>query len=103
MDSMSNLMTPHSNYTVKGIKRFLIAMGVIRDDVLTPVPVKVSLYFDHTILHVYTCNMLGLPAKYINKLWYSCYPQHDSDCFGMISHAYNAVLYRISLLCIAFS
>lgn len=38
MDSMSNLLTPYSNYTVKGSRRFL---GVINDNMLTPVPVKV--------------------------------------------------------------
>ncbi len=42
MDSMSNQLTPYSNNTVKGIKKFLIAMDIIKDDTLTPVPVKVS-------------------------------------------------------------
>lgn len=44
MDSMSNLLTPYSNYTIKGIRKFLIAMGAIKDDILTPVPVKVNNY-----------------------------------------------------------
>ena len=42
MDSMSNLLTPYANYTVKGIKEFLMAMGVIKDNILAPVPVKVT-------------------------------------------------------------
>ena len=41
MDSMSNLITPYSNITVKGVQKFLIAVGII-NDTLTPVPVKVS-------------------------------------------------------------
>ena len=63
MDSMSNLLTPYSNYTVKGIRRFLMAMGVINDNMLTPVPVKVSnAYHYNTLLLI---NMIiGLPADY---------------------------------------
>lgn len=41
MDSLSNLLTPYSNQTVRGIKRFLLA-NKVEVDTLTPVPVKVS-------------------------------------------------------------
>ncbi len=44
MDSMSNLVTPYTNLTVKGVKKMLVALGVLTDDTLAPVPVKVSLY-----------------------------------------------------------
>lgn len=42
MDSMSNVLTPCSNLTVKGVNKYLVALGVIKDT-LTPIQVKVGL------------------------------------------------------------
>ena len=41
MDSQSNFASPASNFAVVNIKRFLSTLGVLKDNFLAPVTVKV--------------------------------------------------------------